>query len=275
MEIMLKEKDRIKQDFEEIKKIFTTYKYNLFKFMPGNRQIDQIKLNGMITEMKENCPFTLIRVTNSKDSNKFEICDGQHTFLALKSLGKPINFYIVVDETIKDIRTINSRMKNWTNWDYVESFANTGYDDYILLKKLKDNFPEFKQTQFFISLALNKYRNMRSVSKKCIKDGSFKFTSYDYVLKILDQLRDFKVIEKVDYTSYIFIRSALYFLNYKYYVHARMIGQLKAYPLFRKTNDINMMIEQLLGKYNQNKQKKERIDQFALLSYIKKINDKK
>jgi hypothetical protein len=231
--------------YEKIKDIYSTTNYKMFKFMKGNRAISQIKLNRMIKQMKIHCPFTLIRI-----NSKYEICDGQHTYLALKALSKPIHFYIVDNETIEDVRVINSNMKNWDSWDYVLSFADSKNENYIKLKQLKERYQQFNQNELFINLARGKYTKKSGGTKEDIVNGTFKFDNYYQVVKILDQLTDFKAIAGIDYTNYMFVKAVVYLLINKLYDHNRMLRQIHKYPHIVRRYDIDGYLEELLRKYN-------------------------
>jgi hypothetical protein len=242
--------------FEEIKSIYRSSDYDKFIFMKGNRPVNKKKVTRMIKELKEYIskgimPFLLIRVTPSKKfKGKYEISDGQHEYLVLKSLGLDINFYIVENETIDQIRFLNSNMNNWSIWDYVISYHNTGNDEYIKLVNLKERYNHFEHTELFVNLALKRYTSMRGGPKDNIKNGSFKFDNYDEALIILDRLTDFKIIECTKYTNYTFIRAMLYIINCSKYDHKRMMTQFRKYPRIAKMMDIDSYIEEILHKYN-------------------------
>jgi len=231
--------------YKEIKKIYQTKDYNFFKFMKGNRPISKVKLTRMINKMRDTCPFTLVRV-----NHKHEICDGQHTYLALKTLNMPINFYIVNNETIEDVRVINSNMKNWDIWDYVLSFADSGNEHYIKLRQLKERYSQFHQNELFVNLALKRFKYRGGAVKDIIKDGEFTFDNYYECIKILDMMTDYEAIEGVSYTNYTFLRAVIILMVSKLYDHERMLKQIRKYPHIVKRYDIDGYIEELLRKYN-------------------------
>jgi hypothetical protein len=231
--------------YKEIKKIYQTKDYDFFKFMKGNRPISQIKLTRMINKMRDTCPFTLVRV-----NHKHEICDGQHTYLALKTLNMPINFYIVNNETIEDVRVINSNMKNWDIWDYVLSFADSNNENYIKLRQLKERYSQFHQNELFVNLALKKYNYRGGAIKDIIKDGEFIFDNYYECIKILDKLTDYEEIQGIKYTNYTFLRAVVSLLVSDIYDHNRMLKQIRKYPHIVKRYNVDGYIEELLRKYN-------------------------
>lgn len=253
----------------EIKKIYASSDYGIFEFMPGNRPIRQKKLNRMkkrlqqAIEVNKEYPFMLIRVTPGKNG-KYLISDGQHTYLTLKALNLPINFYIVKDEKIDHVRMLNSDMTNWDIWDYVASYADTGNSNYIRLIELREKYKHFNQNELFVSLALHRYRNIRSTNKEIIKTGQFKFKNYDKVLVILDHLSDYKIVKGIRYTEYLFLRAVLYLITTKKYNHDRMIDQIRKYPNFIKMASIDEYLGELLKKYNYNRKRTEKLSMYEI-----------
>lgn len=256
----------------EIKKIYESKDYNQFLFMKGNRPINQKKIKRMTKRIQacietKKIPFLVIRVTNTGNStkeNKFFISDGQHTYLVLKNLGLPINYYIVKDEGINQVRLLNSDMTNWSIWDYVISYADTGHEQYIKLLELRNKYKHIIQNELFINLALSKFKNIRGGNKEIIKTGNFKFSNYDYVLKLLDKLTDYKIIKGIKYTNYLFLRAVVFLISFEKYDHDRMLKQLRKYPSITRMTDIDGYLEVLLQKYNYNMRNVDKISMYEL-----------
>ena len=90
----------------------------MFKLKYGNRPVDQVHVNRLITSMSEVYIPQPIYV-----NQKHEITDGQHRFQAAKALGLAIT-YMVTDHSLEDIRRMNQNAKNWTFDDFLESYVN-------------------------------------------------------------------------------------------------------------------------------------------------------
>ena len=90
--------------------------YNKFKFVSGNRPVDDRHVNKLVHSMKQHFIPTPI-IVNSKN----EIVDGQHRYLACKKLGLDV-YYYKNDIKLDGLRTINQNMKNWTLDDFLESY---------------------------------------------------------------------------------------------------------------------------------------------------------
>lgn len=240
---------------EAIKEIYETYDYGMFDFMPGNRDLDQERIKRMINglkKLKENNKsfFNPIRTTPGK-KGKLLISDGQHTYIAMKSLGLPIHYFIVLNETIEDVRLLNSNTLNWSIWDYVVSYAKSKNPNYMKIIKLREKYPNYRQNELFIAIALNKYTAVRSgANRNIIKSGKFIFDDYDKALLTLDKLNDFDIVQGASYLDYKFIRAALKLIACSKYDHGQMIRKLEKSPFVYKINSMDGYIEELLKKYN-------------------------
>lgn len=253
---------------KEIKKIYESKNYSQFLFMKGNRNINKKKLTRMTKRMQacieaQSIPFLVIRVTTSTKNNKFFISDGQHTYLVLKNLGLPINFYIVPNESITQVRVLNSDMTNWSIWDYVTSYADTEHSEYIKLINLRNKYKNIIQNEIFINLSIGDNSTNKGY-KEIIKNGNFKFENYYEVLKKLDMISDFKLIKGIKTTNYLFLKAVIKLIDYEKYNHDRMINQLRKYPSITRMTDINGYLEELVYKYNYNIRKNDKIHIYEL-----------
>ena len=116
--------------------IFTSYDYNEFKKLEGNREIFDNRKNIIIRSIKENGWIRNPIVVNEK----MEIIDGQGRFEALKELDMPIEFVVAEGATIEDCISLNVKQKNWMNADYVKCYADLGNKEYILFQNLCEEY---------------------------------------------------------------------------------------------------------------------------------------
>ena len=152
--------------------------YNKFKFVSGNRPVDDRHVNKLVNSMKQHFIPTPI-IVNSKN----EIVDGQHRYLACKKLGLDV-YYYKNDIKLDGLRTINQNMKNWTLDDFLESYVT------IENKKNPDSvgpygvFKHFKQITGFpnavclMTLGATGYVGV-SINKQ-FKEGKFNIPSGNF-----------------------------------------------------------------------------------------------
>lgn len=145
-----------------MKEIKTTSNYGMFRYMAGNREVRSTnKLEASMRKFGfiESCPI----IVNSE----MEIIDGQHRLAAAKKLSLPVS-YVVEDNggSIDEVRTINSSKKNWTTWDYIESYANTGKKAYQKIIEYSQKYPELTK------MSLLKTLSGKNLDLNAIKTGN-------------------------------------------------------------------------------------------------------
>lgn len=118
--------------------VYQTREYEKFRKLKGNRNVLEARKNLIVSSIKERGwirnPITV--------NEEMEIIDGQGRFEALQELGLPIEYVISVGATIKDCIALNVKQKNWSNMDYIRSYAENGFDDYITLLSAIQKYPE-------------------------------------------------------------------------------------------------------------------------------------
>lgn len=166
-------------------KVLSTYKYEMFRFIDGNRSIDHddkieksIRASGLLIQ-----PILV--------NEKMEIIEGQNRFQACKNLGLPI--YYVVQENIglDEVKSLNSASKNWTTKNYIHSFAAGDKKlDYIYVEQLFKQYPW--ATQRVINFAINDF--VGSMKLSAIKEGSLTCDEAEYnrAVNVLDYADHFR-----------------------------------------------------------------------------------
>lgn len=122
----------------EIASVYRTKDYDRFKKLKGNRTVLDTRKRLLISSIKERGwirnPITV--------NEHMEIIDGQGRFEALKELGLPIEFVISNGATIHDCIALNIKQRNWSNMDYINSYAENGFENYITLLEMIKKYPE-------------------------------------------------------------------------------------------------------------------------------------
>ncbi len=176
---------------KEVGKIYETTDYSIFKHLLGNRavkpsRVKKIKKSIMAVGYVNN-PIVV--------NKKMEIIDGQGRFQALMELGLPIRYVIDENAGIKECRALNMGQTNWNTNDWINLYAEEGNENYINLKEIISEFPEYTADQMigliynkiissgFKSLVLtNGELELDSVAKKEVK------YMCDLLLPVLDPL---------------------------------------------------------------------------------------
>lgn len=129
------ERGVVKVDTEVV--IGTTKEYGLFNLLNCNREINQTNVNNIKKSILESgyCKCNEVIV-----DEMWNVIDGQHTFTACKELGMEIRFKMIEGLDVSSIMALNSNQRNWSNIDFIKSYANRGFESYkMLLEAIEKN----------------------------------------------------------------------------------------------------------------------------------------
>lgn len=176
----------IKIPDKDVYKILSTFKYELFSFIEGNRDIDHedrieksIRKSGLLVQ-----PILV--------NQQMQIIEGQNRYQCCKNLGLPIYYVVQEDIGLEEVKSLNSASKNWTTKNYIHSFAAGDKNvDYIYIEQLFKQFPW--ATQRIVNFAINDFIGY---SARTIKAGTMKCDEVGYnravgALQYADRLRKY------------------------------------------------------------------------------------
>ena len=161
----------IKIPDEDSYKIQSTFKYEMFSFIEGNRSIDHdekieksIRKSGLLVQ-----PILV--------NQSMQIIDGQNRFEACKRLCLPI-YYVVQDGVgLGEVNDLNSASKNWTARDYIHSYAAGERNvNYMYIEQLFKAYPW--ATRRIIAFAM--YDFGKGFRMDAIKNGRINCTEAEY-----------------------------------------------------------------------------------------------
>lgn len=178
--------------------VYETRDYSLFKLMPGNREVQELRKRRVRDSLKKVGQIAIPIVVNER----FEIIDGQARFEVFKEDGLPI-YYIQIDGlAIPECMALNTASTGWNLQDYIDSGVTAGHKSYIMLKELHEKHKAVS-IQALIAIIAQVYggsANRRSasnpVSSAAIKAGTFTMSeqekdSVDDVLTYIDEMMAF------------------------------------------------------------------------------------
>lgn len=112
--------------------IFCTTDYKRFSLLGYNRPIEKANIKTLRASFKV---ADLSKYKPVVCDSYWNICEGQHRFLARKSMGLPI-YYIICDDWKKgDLPLHNGPQATWKQEEYVHFYGSDGNDNYIRLGK--------------------------------------------------------------------------------------------------------------------------------------------
>ena len=152
-------------------KVVSTFKYEMFQFIEGNRDIDHedrieksIRQSGLLIQ-----PILV--------NQQMQIIEGQNRYQACRNLGLPIYYVVQDDIGLDEVKSLNSASKNWTTKNYIHSFAAGDKKiDYIYMEQLFKQFPW--ATQRIINFAVHDF--VGGIKGSTIKSGDMKCDEVEY-----------------------------------------------------------------------------------------------
>ena len=168
-------------------KIQSTFKYEIFQFIEGNRDIDHeerieksIRKSGLLIQ-----PILV--------NQNMQIIEGQNRYQACKKLGLPIYYVIQNDIGLEEVKSLNSASKNWTTQNYIHSFAAGNRQlDYVYVEQLIKAYPWVGFSALSFAIRGVAYGGTQT---KMIREGKFQCDELEYnkavsALEYLSQVKD-------------------------------------------------------------------------------------
>ena len=178
--------------------VYESYDYSKFRKLIGNRNVKHVK--GIIESVKDVGRLEIPIIVNEK----FEIIDGQNRFDAFVQLGMSIIYRICEGYGIKECVKMNSISVNWGLEDYINCYAEYGYEDFIILRKFENEYSGKLPKAVIRQVAAGK---IASIPNKEIRNGTFKCGYSESKIKdILEFLSEFDIPKTIRGNSKLLYR---------------------------------------------------------------------
>lgn len=252
--------------------VFETTDYSEFKKLLGNRDVTPSRLAAI----KESIlrigyqPSPIIVNENN------EVIDGQGRLAACESLGLPVYFVIKEGLTIDDCISMNIKMKNWADNDYINCYAQRLNDNYVRLKNMMDLFPLLSWNQLLVigGLSYDPHAANR------LRNGKLIFEGFSYLE--LERARWLSALVPYIKKSGLNNKSAVETLarldRYKLIDRTRMLESFERYTDSVELNGAraDATLASLNELYNFNRKKKVYFaDDYRRIADKKKVNNLK
>ena len=171
-------------DCEKVYEVLETTDYSLFSFIDSNRNISKNHVRKLKEQIEQGyeLPPLIVRDTG-------EILDGQHRYVALVELEKPVQFMIKNDIKKDTLQKSNSIVSKWSVMDHINYHRKEGNQDY---QELYD-FVEYSTLPVALAARLLGKQKGRGGMSKAIERGDFyvatKEDAYQFVDEILMRIR--------------------------------------------------------------------------------------
>jgi hypothetical protein len=232
--------------------VYSTYKYDLFKFQGGNRVINEINLQKISKSSAEK-QMRIPIIINEKN----EIIDGQHRFLSWVENNKPIYFIINEGYGLEETKRANIVSANWTIKDFLETYCYEEKYDYLVFKKFVKHYNISENT--LLSLFARFQKKNENILKEIFILGNFSCYGANEVKDFLNKLQLFNNCEFYNKSGFIKAFLEIY-LNEKY-DHDNMQKQFLLYGHnIKKQVSVNDYISEILNNVYNFRKTKNRIE---------------
>lgn len=207
--------------------ILRTEDYDKFKWMEGNRDVDDHHVDELKKLMVDNGNLTQdMPVLVNPD---MEIIDGQHRLSALMQLQWPVFYQIRENMGLEQVRAINVGHRNWTWYDFASSFAKLGNEHYGRFVKLADEFPSYGYGVIARYAGLRDIRNPFGANSGKFRKGEavFPVEAYENARIRLNMWEE--VAEKIPQATTVFAQAYYLILQNPLYDHTRMLDKAAKY----------------------------------------------
>lgn len=212
---------------KQIGKIYETYDYGMFRPLEGNRSV----LNARKKKIRRSVDAVGLLPLPITVNEKYEIIDGAARYDVAVERGLPITYTVIPNIGLKECVAINTASTNWNSMDYIDSFAESGNDSYIRMKKLIERYGK----ELPLLAIWNAATEMLSVDSRVIREEKLYLPNEVYVncIKMLDYCLKFK-----DIFDRVGGRKELYYsaINYLYSHNIVDLNRLEEKIVSRQAN---------------------------------------
>lgn len=157
-----------------------TKEYTVFQKLLGNRFVDTNNVKKLVDSMRLIGVIPIPIIVNER----MEIIDGQHREAAIEELEESVPYVVIPGLDLKDCIAINGSQHDWSNLQYVDSYAQQGYEQYKAVMKYIDEYSDIKPTTVL--------RAFGNPGHEYIKHGEFKIGDIVLANQIIEIIRQIK-----------------------------------------------------------------------------------
>lgn len=184
-------------------KIYFTSDYGSFRFLRGNRDLNEAKVKKIIKSVTDGLNF--FKYCPILVNEDFFIIDGQHRFYVCKKLKLPVFYVIVPNFSLRQVAEINNNQSKWKTKDFMNCYIDADV-----------NKEHYQQLQSFITehkLIISTGINLLMYGKvgtggqnESFLSGKFKVGFLDFAVRLIAQAKEYEKYG-ADWRSRPFLRS--------------------------------------------------------------------
>lgn len=156
---------------ERIGNIYITTDFDTFKHIEGNRT----EIESRVKKIEKSVAMVGYIPAPIIVNEKKEIIDGQARFEFCKKTDTPIAYTVIEGLTVDDCIAMNISSTNWGIMDYIHSYADRGFQSYILMEKFIAGSPYSLNPTMWALLGSNQknYNDLTKSGKLCVTQKDY------------------------------------------------------------------------------------------------------
>lgn len=171
------------QSRNNTEQIQTSYDYDRFTHIIGNRKLNHKKVAKIINDIDEG--LNLLQyypILVFAEKGNYPVIDGQHRLEVSKRIGQPVYFIEANQLNLKQIASLNSRQEKWSQSDFLRCWINVGIEDYKTLAQFsKDNCLKLGVAIEFLMTG----KITKGTASEKFKDGEFEIHFLNETIELL------------------------------------------------------------------------------------------
>ena len=207
---------------ESSTKIYYTTEYGIFKFLKGNRDINEAKVSKIKEAIKAG--IDVLRYAPIIVNEQLEIIDGQHRFTVSRELKTNVYYVIHKEADLSIVPSINSNSTRWRTVDYLNSYIDLKKPEYMALKGFMDKYPRVS-----LPVAIKMLHDGATFGKseaiEKFKDGLFKISHAKKAEETSSLLADLEPHTENPYSAR-FYEAMLQLIRGKKYDHQHLLSKI-------------------------------------------------
>lgn len=206
--------------------IYWTKEYGQFRFLKGNRDLDEAKIKRIMKSIENGLEF--FKYCPIMVNEQGYVIDGQHRFFVCKKLGLNVYFVVVPDFSLRQVAEMNNNASKWKDRDFMNCYIDTGVEDYKVLA----DFIERHHINIGTAIGLLSagYAHAGTEHREVFRNGQFRVNEQAKAERLMNMVHDFNDYCE-SYTSRSFIEAIETLWESPEYDHAAMLDKLKVHNL--------------------------------------------
>lgn len=176
-------------------KVYQSSDYNQFKFITGNRSLNDSKIKKIINEIDNgNDMLCYYPIQVKETENGLDILDGQHRFFISKFFQRPV-FYILIKESkeMHEIARVNSNVEKWKMDDFLNCYIKACDKNYLQVQEFMQKYPlNYSVVIKLLELGHPGGEGARSNATEDFKNGTFKVNEWDAAVELVEKCKLFE-----------------------------------------------------------------------------------